>query len=67
MHCYEHLEATWNISCSDTLDKIGKILLETQVKFLLPNDVNSKKKDAKDSDKLFFINTFHRKVTHCIS
>ena len=45
---YEHLEATYHISWSDVLDKKGNILLETQVKVVLPNDVNSKTKGVED-------------------
>ena len=51
---YEHLEATYHISWSDTLDKNGNTLLETQVKAALPNDVNSNKKGAEDSDNTIF-------------
>lgn len=51
---YEHLEATYHISWSDTLDKYGNTLLESQVKVALPNDLNSSKKCTKDSDNTIF-------------
>ena len=51
---YEHLEATYHISWSDTLDKNGNILLETQVKVALPNDVHSKMKGVEDPDKTIY-------------
>ena len=35
---YKHLGATYHISWSDTLDKNGNILLETQVKVALLNE-----------------------------
>ena len=32
IRCYEHLQEVYHIVCSDTSDKEGKTLLETQVK-----------------------------------
>ena len=46
---YEHLEATYHIPWSDILDKKGNILLETQVRVALPNDVNSKTKGVEST------------------
>ena len=66
---YEHLEATHHISWSDNLDKNGNILLETQVKVGLPNNVNSKKKGAEVLDqtiKQSLMDAFHGKITQCI-
>lgn len=37
---YEHLQTTYHTSWSETLDKNGKILPETQVKIALSNDVD---------------------------
>ena len=45
---------TWKLHTTYTLDKNGDILLETQVKVALPNEVNSNKKVAIDSDKTIF-------------
>ena len=45
----EHLEDTYYIPWSDNLDN-ANILLETQVKVALPNDVNSKIKGAEYPD-----------------
>ena len=65
---YEHLKGTYHISWSDTLDKNANILLKTQMKVALLNDVNSKKKGTEDSDKTFLImNALQRKITRCIS
>lgn len=51
---YEHLETTYHTSWSETLDKNGKILPETQVKIALSNDVNNNKKGPENSDKIIF-------------
>ena len=63
IHYYEHLEATYHIFWSDILDRNGNILLETQAKVTLPNDVNSKTKGVKDPDKAIFNEKNHTLYT----